>query len=164
MMKEFTPIDKVPELTEMLQAYHPIIHQNSDEGYDWLDENSFCIEVPNPNTNESLTIEGADCGEFTVCYAYFHSHHFADEYGYSRMCERLSDLLNSKCGSAAIFCGSENKWMGSTTVEKEKISLPLEEIFDFIFEHKKFAEELRTNGGEARFVFWDSRLNKSIRF
>ncbi len=164
MMKEFNPIDKLSELTEMLQAYNPIIHQNSDEGYDWLDENSFCIEVPNPDGNESLTIEGADNGEFTVCYSYYHSHYFADEYEYSSMCEKIFDLLNSKCGSATIFCGSENKWMGSTLIGKEDTSLPLEEIFHFVLEHNKFADELRANSGEARFVFWDSSLNKTIKF
>ena len=54
--------------------------------------------------------------------------------------------------------------MGSRTIEKEEISHPLEEIFHFIFEHKEFAEKLRTNSGEARFVFWDSSLNKTIKF
>ena len=161
---EFNPIDKVSELMEMFKEYNPIIHKNSDEGYDWLDENLLCIEIPNPNAGDSITIECEDCGEFTVCYAYFHSHHFADDYGYSCMCEQLSDLLNNKICSASIFCGNEKKWMGSTTIEKEKISLPLEDLFHFVFEHREFAEDLRKNGGQARFVFWDSSLNKTISF
>ena len=160
-MKEFKPIDKLPELTEMLWAYNPIIHQKTEEGYDWLDENSFCIEVPSPNVNESLKIIGADCGEFTVCYAYFHSHHSADEYEYSRMCEQISDILNSKLCTATIFC--ENKWMSSTMIEKEKTSLPIEEIFPHTFNHSKSADRLRINGGEARFIFWDGSFNKTIK-
>ena len=163
-MMEFKPIEKMSELMEMFKEYNPIIHQNFDDGYDWLDENSCCIEIPNPNAGDNITIECGGCGEFTVCFSYYHSHYFADEYGYSYMCERLADLLNNKICVAAMFCGSENKWLGSTMSKKEKISLPYEEIFSFIFEHKEFAEKLRTNGGEAQFVFWNSSLNKTIKF
>ena len=106
---EFNPIDKVPELTERLKEYNPIIHKNSDEGYDWLDENSLCIELPRYNAGDSLTIECGGYGEFTVCFLYYHAHDSANDYEYNRMCEQLADLLNSKCGSAAILCGSENK-------------------------------------------------------
>lgn len=161
---EFNPIDKIPELTEMLQSYNPIIRTKSDEGYDWLEEGSFCIEIPNPNAGEKITIECENGGEFTVCCSYYHSHYFADDCEYSYMCEQLSNLLNNKCCSAAIFCGSENEWKGSTLIEKEKVTLPIEEIFSFVFENEKCAEKLRTNGGEARFVFWDGSLNKIIKF
>ncbi len=160
---EFNPIDKIPELTEFLKAYNPMIRSKTDEGYDWLEENSFCIELPNSNKSDRITIECEDGGEFTVCFAYFHSHHFADDYGYSFMCRQLTDLLNNKCCSAAIFCGSENEWKGSTLIEKEKVTLPIEENFSFVFENEKSAEKLRTNGGEVRFNFWDSGLNKIIK-
>ena len=161
-MKEFKPIDKLSELTEMLGAYNPIIHQKNEEGYDWLDENSFCIEVPNPNGGESLIIE-ADCWEFTVFYSYYHTHFCAEEGMYGAMCITISDILNSKLGTAAIFCGSENKWMSSTMIERENTSLPIEEIFQHTFNHSKSADKLRINGGEARFIFWDSSFNKTIK-
>ena len=161
---EFNPIDKVPELTEMLKEYNPIIHSKSDEKYDWLDEDSLCIELPNQGTGDGLTIECGSYGEFTVSFSYYHSHYSANDFEYGCMCERLAYLLNNKYCAAAMFCGSENKWMGSTMVEKEKILLPLEEIFDFVFERNEFAEKLRTNGGEARFIFWDSSLNKIVKY
>ena len=160
---EFNPIDKIPELTKMLQAYNPIIHSKSDEGYDWLEEDSLCIEIPNPYGGDSITIECEDCGEFTVGFSYYHSHYFAHNYGYSNMCEELSSLLNNKCCSAAIFCGSENEWLGSTLIETEKLSLPIEKTFDFVFKHNERKEKLRINGGEARFDFWDSNLSKTIK-
>ncbi|MBO5981802.1 MAG: hypothetical protein J6Q24_05075 [Clostridia bacterium] len=159
---DFNPIDKIPELTELLKAYNPIIRTKTDKGYDWLAEDSFCIEIPNLNADKNITIECENEGEFTVCFAYFHSH-YLDDYGYSNMCEDLSNLLTGKTCSAAIFCGSGNEWKGSTIIEKEKLSLPVEEIFSFVFENKKSAEKLRTNGGEARFDFWDGSLNKIIK-
>lgn len=161
---EFNPIDKVSDLMELFKAYRPILHPDTEEGYDWLDENSFCIEIPNLNTEDSITIACEDDWEFTVCYSYFHAHYFADEYGYDRMCEAVFDLLHNKSATATIFCKSENKWMGSRLIEREKITLPIEEIFDFVFEHKAFAEALRAQGGEARFDFWDSSLNQIITF
>ena len=41
---EFNPIDKIPELMELLQPYGPMIRSRSDESYDWLEENSLCID------------------------------------------------------------------------------------------------------------------------
>lgn len=160
---EFNPIDKIPELMELLQPYGPMIRSRSDESYDWLEENSLCIEIPNANSDDNLIIECEDGGEFTVCFSYFHSHYFADDYWYSDMCEDLSELLNSECCTAALFCGSENQWKGSTLLKKEKLSLPVEDMFSFVFENEKHAEDLRTRGGEARFVFWDGSLNKIIK-
>lgn len=160
---EFNPIDKIPELMEKLRAYDPIIRTKTDKGYVWLAEDSFCIEIPNPQAGKNITIECENEGEFTVCFAYFHSHHFADDYGYTEMCDDLLNLLNNKTCSAAIFCGSGNEWKGSTLIEKEKLSLPVEEIFSFVFENKKSAEKLRTNGGKVRFDFWDGSLNKIIK-
>ena len=160
---EFNPIDKIPELMELLQPYGPMIRSRSDESYAWLEEDSLCIEIPNANSDDNLIIECENEGEFTVCFACFHSHYFADDYWYVNMCEDLSNLLNNKFCSAAIFCGSNNEWKGSTIIEKDKISLPIEEIFSFVYEHDKFAEQLRTNGGEARFDFWDVSLNKTMK-
>ena len=159
---EFNPVDKLPELTKMLQAYNPIVHEKSDEGYDWLDEHSFCIELPNPCGGDSITIECA-CGEFTLCFSYYHSHYSAEDYYYSRMCEQLFNLLNNKCCSAALLYGSEKKWLSSTLIEKEKISQPVEDIFVFVFEHDTYVEKLTTNEGEVRFDFWDSSFSKTIK-
>ena len=163
-MKQFNPIDKVSELTEMLRAYNPIIHSKLDQGYAWLDEHSFCIEIPNPNADQSLFIAYEADVEFTISLSHYHSHYFANEEEYSSMCRQVLELLNNKCCAAAIFCGSENRWMGSTLIDKEKISLPIEELFAFVFKYDDYAKEMRENGAEARFVFWDVSLNRNIKF
>ena len=160
-MEEFNPIEKLPELAELLREYNPIISRKSDKGYDGPDEASFCITVPGPGANEGLMIEGSSSGEFILCYSYYHSHYSANEYEYSCMCEQIFDLLNSKCGCAAIFCANGDKCVGSKIIKKDEASLPLEEIFHFVLKYNKLADELCTNGIEARFVFWDSSLNKT---
>ena len=158
-MDDFKPIDKVNELSEMFSKYNPIIHQNTEEGYDY----SVSMELQNPLGGEVIYID-CDSNEFTVCFSqYYHTHYYPDEGMYDLMCSIIFDLLNSKRGVAAIFCGSENKWMGSTMIEIEEASLPVEEIFPYVFNHSKYSEELRTNSGEARLTFWDSSLNKIIK-
>ncbi len=162
-MNEFNPLDKVPELIQMLQAYDPILHKKSDEGYRWLNENSFCIEIPNPSGGDSILIVYEDLAEFTISYSYYHSHYSANDFEYDCMCKIIFDLLNSKRGSAALFRGSENKWFSSTLVEKDKTSLPPEEIFTFVFKCDDYVEELREKGGAVQFVFWDGNLNRMIK-
>ena len=158
-MNEFNPIDKVTELSEMFSEYNPIIHKNTEEGYDY----SVSMELQNPTGGEVIYID-CDSNEFTVCFSqYYHTHYYPDEGMYDLMCSIIFDLLNSKRGVAAIFCGSDNKWIGSTMIEIDEASLPIEEIFYFVFNKEKSAEELRTNGGEARLIFRDSSLNKIIK-
>jgi hypothetical protein len=36
--------------------------------------------------------------------------------------------------------------MGSTLIDKEKISLPIEELFAFVFKYDDYAKEMRENG------------------
>ncbi len=159
---EIRPIDKTPELTELLRIYNPLIHSKNDNEYDWLGESSVCIEIPNPCGADSIKLV-CDNGEFILCFSYFHSHYCADDNGYGTMCEQLSELLDNKTCCATVFCGSENKWIGSTLLEKDKLSLPIEEIFGFIFDHGSYKEQFSQNGGEARFTFWDSSLNKNLK-
>ncbi|MBO5785690.1 MAG: hypothetical protein J6R45_00040 [Clostridia bacterium] len=160
---DFNPIDKINELIRIFEEHNPIIRSKSNEGYEWLEESSLCIEIPNPNSDDSITIECEDGGEFTVCFSYCHQHFFANDFGFDYMCKEISDILYCKCCSAALFCGSENEWFGSTLAEKDQIVSPIEDVFDFVFENANLAEKLYKNGGEARFDFWDSKLNKKIK-
>lgn len=160
---EFNPIDKIDDLIARFREYSPIIRSKTDKGFDWLDENSFCIEIPNPDSDAGITIECEYGGEFTVCFSNYHSHFFADDYEYGYMCEEISKILNNQCSCATIFLGSENEWLGSTLAEKEQLISPIEDMFDFVFKNSKRAEMLYKSGGEARFVFWNSGLNKIIK-
>ena len=159
----FNPIDKIPVLMETFKSYNPILRSRYDGGYDWLENDAFCVEIPNPSNSDSIIIECGNTTEFTLCFSYYHSHFFADDNEYNDMCKEISKILNNKSCSATIFCGKDNKWLGSTLIEKEKISLPIKEIFSFIFERNEQAEKLRINGGQARFYFWDKNLSKIIK-
>lgn len=160
---EFNPIEKTDELMGIFRECNSILHSKSDDGFDWLSDGSYCIEIPNPDSEDNITIECEDDGEFTVCFSYYHQHFFADDFGYDYMCKQIFSVLSNKCCSAALFCSNENEWLGSTLIEKEQCALPIENIFDFVLENEAFAEKLNKNGGEARFVFWDSGLNKTVK-
>lgn len=56
MYTEINPIDKVEDLKRLLSVQHFEIKSASDEGYDWLEENSVCIAVYNSTCEKTLEI------------------------------------------------------------------------------------------------------------
>lgn len=159
---EINPIDKVDDLIDRLIEYQPIIHSKADSGYDWLEEEDVCVKIMNPSSDNHLEILFQNNGESTIFYADNHEHYFGYDVEYKLMCELITDILCNKKCSASLFCGKENKLLGSSYVDKNEINQSVREMFDFVLKYKEFADRLASNGGAVRFTFWDSELNYTI--
>lgn len=57
---------KKDNLLQFLKGYEVFVYSNSDEGYDYLEDNDLMLVVKNPYCNETLDIELA--GEFS-CFS-----------------------------------------------------------------------------------------------
>ena len=116
---KINPIDKVDDLIQQVKEYNPVVHTNSDKEYDWLEEGNICVEIPNPSSDNPLEIEFQNGGEFIVFFSGGHSHYWCDDEYYNLLCELVVDILNNIKCSASLFYGDENKWMGSSFVDRE---------------------------------------------
>lgn len=161
---EINPIDKAQDLLAEFERFAPLLRRKSDNGYDWLEEDTdVCVEIPNPVRENSITIECQDDGEFTLLFAAYHSHFFSDEDGYARLCETVSDILNSKKCSAVLYGGEEKKWLGSTLISCEEVNNSVKDIFRSVLEHREFSDCLKAGGGEVCYVFWNSEQNRTVK-
>ena len=60
-------LDKIDELLEIFKEYSPKIFSNSDEGYDWIEEDfSRCLVIENPYYDENIELDIGDGGEFCL--------------------------------------------------------------------------------------------------
>lgn len=152
---EFNPIDKANELIDKLIKFSPTIRKNTDEGYDWLEEDTdVCIEILSPNSDkpdDGLTIICEDDGEFTLCFG-AHVHYSACDCEYDQMCQMTLDILTNKMCSANILFGDDKKWIGGGFLRCDEIDLPIKNVFPFISQEDY----------EVHYSFWDKSLNKII--
>ena len=150
----------INDFINRFQQYNPIIRTKNDSDYDWLYEEDRCVEIPNKNPNKNLKIEFQNNGEITVIFCCFHAHYLIEIY--DDMCRQVEDILNNKYCCAALFCGEDKEWKGSTMLKSDEVQLPHKEIFAFVLENPKPKNELLSKGGEARFDFWDSEISKKF--
>ena len=161
---EMNPIDKVQDFIEKLQGYTVFVKNKSDEGYEWIEEDKdICVDIINPNSDNSLTILFENEGQFSLFFGYTHSHYFNDDYEYNSLCDNVIEILNSRLGAGSLFYGTEEKnWLGSTFVTPQEAKQPIQQTFEFTLKHEEFSNKLRDFGGEAKFIFWNDSLSKTI--
>ena len=87
---------KKNDLLQFLNGYEVSVYSNSDEGYDYLEDNDLMLVVKNPYCDETLDIELA--GEFSLFFAGWHTHYFTYEFDYEEMKKDIMGLLKGKFG------------------------------------------------------------------
>lgn len=106
---------KKDDLLQFLKGYEVSVYSNSDEGYDYLDDNDLMLVVKNPYCDETLDIELA--GEFSLYFAGWHTHYFTYEYDYEEMKKDIMGLLKGDIG--ALIATSSESWLCSTLCKDE---------------------------------------------
>ena len=143
---------KKDDLLQFLKGYDVSVYSNSDEGYDYLEDNDLMLVVKNPFCEETLDIELA--GEFSLYFAGWHTHYFTYEYDYEEMKKDIMGLLKGNIG--ALIVTSSESWLCSTLCKDEvshltdemqllKKNIPYEETLDKLIKH----------GGCIKVVYWN---------
>ena len=89
---------KKDNLLQFLKGYEVSVYSNSDEDYDYLEDNDLMLVVKNPYCDETLDIELA--GEFSLFFAGWHMHYFTYEYDYEEM---KKDIILCGVGGQGIL-------------------------------------------------------------
>ncbi len=142
MMNIEITASKKDDLLQFLKGYEVSVYSNSDEGYDYLDDNDLMLVVKNPYCDETLDIELA--GEFSLYFAGWHTHYFTYEYDYEEMKKDIMGLLKGDIG--ALIATSSESWLCSTLCKDEvshltdeiqllKKNIPYEETIDKFTKH-----------------------------
>lgn len=152
---EIDPLDKEKDILEALKEYDPKSYAITDEGYDWMEEEtSKCVVIKNPYETSDLEINIGDRNEFTVFFAGFHEHFFAYECEYERMLATVKRILrNELC--AALLCDAQGKWFGSSLPDQEEKEQGPEKVFDTVFKIDEFREKLTKRGYTVEYRYWD---------
>lgn len=161
--EELNPIDCKAELLQLFQAYPCNVYTSLNEGYEYLSENSCCIAVVHPITQQELYVDLEDEREFTLSFAVCHSHYFPSQEDYSELKQTILKILQNEVCSASLWYGEdEKKWLGSLWINKTELEQPISQMFGFVWKTKEFRKRLNRFGGEVRFRFWDSKFDKTI--
>ena len=156
----YDPVYKLYALKEFLKDYPFEVHTNKDEGYDYLDDISYCITLKNADGYELfIDLEG----EFTLTYEGWHTHYLVDNYNYECLKEDITSILNNSWGAVIFYV--DGKWFGSTTTSfpittKEQAEEKVQEMFG---DTDEFMEKIRQEGVEVVCKFWDTSLNSTVR-
>ena len=156
--EDITPVNKLDDLCKLLTGIKYEIHRHDEGEYSYLDENSICITVLNPYTGKEMYIDLEE--EFTITFDAYHEHYGPDSNEYELLVQFVKQLLNNEICTASLYCGKERKWLGSTTYSRDEIqSMPIKQLFSYIYKTREFRNELTSKGGVAEFIFWDPRYN-----
>ena len=101
---------KKDDLLQFLKGSEVSVYSNSDEDYDYLEDNDLMLVVKNPYCDETLDIELA--GEFSLFFAGWHTHYFTYEYDYEEMKKDIMGLLKDDMG--ALIVETSEGWLGSS--------------------------------------------------
>lgn len=160
---EIEPVEKLVELCTLLADQQIEVHKapDADPEYHYLGEGYVCITILNPYSDSKMFIDLED--EFTLTYGAYHSHFFADTGEYEEMVKEMQGLLKNEICSASLYYGTDKKWLGSTSIQKDDINKPFNEIFSFVMKKKEFKSKLRSYGGEVQYIFWNPSDNRTIQ-
>ena len=100
---------KKDDLLHFLSGYDVKVYSNTDEGYDYLEEDDLMLVVNNPYCDEEIYIELG--WEFTLSFSTWHTHYLATEYGYEKMKKDILKLLNGDMG--VVIVDSDRGWHSS---------------------------------------------------
>lgn len=156
---DIDPVYKLYSMKAFLKDYAYDVHTHSDEGYDYLEDISYCITLKNPD-GEELFIDLE--GEFTLSYGGWHTHYFASNSEFECLKEDIISILTNKLGAVTFFVDGE--WFGSSTTTNPIVNkeLAIEKVCDFLENAKEFAKKVHQKGIEVSCKFWDSKLDSAI--
>ena len=153
------PVYKLYSMKAFLKDYAFEVHTCVDEGYDYLDDVSYCITLKNAE-GEELFIDLE--GEFTLSYGGWHTHYLASNSEFECMKEDIISILNNKLGVVTLLV--DGKWFGSSTTEtpittKEQA---IEKVRDVIDKIREFIRKVHRKGVEVSCKFWDRELDSVV--
>lgn len=143
---------KKDDLLQFLKGYEVSVYSNSDEDYDYLEDNDLMLVVKNPYCDETLDIELA--GEFSLFFAGWHTHYFTYEYDYEEMKKDIMGLLKGDMG--ALIVETSEGWLGSSLC-KDNVSHLTDEIqlLKNSFHHGETVDKFKRLGGRIKIVYWN---------
>ncbi|MBR1499160.1 MAG: hypothetical protein IJ615_05965 [Bacteroidaceae bacterium] len=155
---DFDAAYKLYSMKAFLKDYAFEVHTSADEGYDYLDDVSYCITLRNAD-GEELFIDLES--EFTLSYGGWHTHYLASNSAFESLKEDILAILTNKFG--AVTLSVDGKWMGSSTTtepitQKEQA---IEIVLEVLGDTKEFLRKVHRKGVEVSCKFWDSELDST---
>lgn len=143
---------KKEDLLQFLKGYEVSVYSNSDEGYDYLEDNDLMLVVKNPYCDETIDIELA--GEFSLYFAGWHTHYSPYEYDYGEMKNDIMGLLKGDMG--ALIVETSEGWLGSSLCRDEVSHLTDEmQLLKNSFHHGETVDKFKRLGGCIKIVYWN---------
>ena len=143
---------KKDDLLQLLNGYEVSVYSNSDEGYDYLEDNDLMLVVKNPYCDETLDIELS--GEFSLFFAGWHSHYFTYEYDYEEMKKDIIGLLKGDIG--ALVVNTSEGWLCSNLYKKDVDHLTDEiQLLKDSIRHEETVDKFLKLGGCIKIVYWN---------
>ena len=95
------PLEKIDEIISLFKDYNPKIFSNLDKGYEWIMEDDYkCIVFFNPYSDNNLTINVGDMGEFTLYFNNLHTHYLPYQTEYEYLIDTIKNILDNN-----VCCG-----------------------------------------------------------
>lgn len=142
-----------------LKDYAYEVHTNADEGYDYLDDISYCLTLKNPD-GEELFIDLE--GEFTLSYGGWHTHYFASNSEFECLKKDIISILTNNLGIVTLLVNG--KWLGRSTTpnpitNKEQA---IRKVRDVIDNTSEFIRKVHRKGVEVSCKFWNKKLDSMV--
>lgn len=151
---DWRPSDRLAELLQNLRNLQTTIHTGEEEGYEYLEGGSVCIEADNPSGGDPLFIDLED--GFTVTLGEWEAYYEADEEDWKLLTEELNRLLQNEMYTVVVYC--RDAWICSMTIEEAEISAGTvkKQLKEFLHsaDCDSFISLIREKGAGVRCAFW----------
>ena len=161
--QKFNPNYRMKELMTLLREQETEIFSNSDDGFDYLDEDCHCIFVSNPSGSNDLYMDLEKDG-MTLTIGDWEAHYAPKEEEFRLMKEDLRRILSNQSFIAVVYVKKE--WICSLTVPDAEIRDDdlFRKIREFIHsaDCDPLIDRIREKGASIRCRYWDQAKNRKI--
>jgi len=161
--EKIKPAEKFGEIMDFLDMYDTTVYTGSDEGYDYLENGEYCIEVNSPSDGDSLFIDIENSG-FSIACGDYEGHYNATDHDFRHMLDDLEKFMDGRMYLAVVLC--KEMWICSLTVDRPAVDRKylIRQTADFLrsADAAAFVKQIHDSGADIDCLWWDPSKNSTI--
>lgn len=161
--EKIKPSEKFGEIMDFLDMYDTTVYTGSDEGYDYLENGEYCVEVSSPSDGDALFIDIEHSG-FSIAYGDYEGHYRATAQDFKHMIDDLGKFMDGKMYLAVVLY--KEMWICSLSVDQPKVDRRylIHQTADFLrsADAEAFVKQIRDGGADIDCLWWDPSKNSTV--
>jgi hypothetical protein len=158
------PTEKLGDIKDFFDGYDTAVYTASDDGYDYLEDGEYSVEVDNPTGEDHLIIDIFH-DEFELWYGDWSAMYQNTESSYRHMKTDIENFLAGRMYLAVVTDGDE--WVCSITINRSDVDKGYlkKQVAEYLRSANVGAwiDRMKADGAEISCRWWDSSRDQTLK-